>query len=237
MLKHILGFSLSLVSVLLAQSLTFRSKVYQDGSQYYKFRSKFLNEDGSVTLSVLEVVHPTELLKRLVIDENSNLDHVCKLYGMDQHVPNTLGTYPLEDHYEKDSVKVNDQGEGVQNPTSKYVYGISSLTCWPEEKIKLQKVPALKKSLGGGISEIHDPTFQFAGRARPISKLSSVQGVCHKFNLNVTQAPLMDFGKIHAEDVLVILNNQGQFYDFDRSPNRLKISKIACLEDKWKSLN
>jgi hypothetical protein len=225
--------SLFLLSSLSAFALTeFQTQLSESQSLLQastNYEAKDLNDDGSTYILNPKFSNP-QGQGSLYISQNSDLNGLCKLYGLGNYVSNSYRTF--NQGTSGSVVRINFDARFEKFDSSNNTNAISTFSCEPVGGMPNPSL--ISTNLEGpylnddGSVTIVKPKFKFNGSPTYISQNSDLNGLCKLYGLgNYVTNSYRTFNQGTSGSV-VRINSNARFERMDASNNTNAISSLIC---------
>jgi hypothetical protein len=197
------------------------------GSKNYE--AKYINDDGSISIIKPRFSNP-EGNGNLYISQFSDLNGLCKLYGLGDYVSNSRRkfnqrTFGLV-------VRINSNARFSQFDPSLTSNAIESFSCTPVEGMPS---PTLISDNHTGVFQNDDgsttivkPKFKINGKNSYISELSDLNGLCKLYGLGDYVSNSRKNFNQGRFGLVVRINSNARFSQFDASNSKDAIESLMC---------
>lgn len=188
------------------------------------YESRHVNQDLSVSIVKPKFSNPTGD-GALYLSMNSDLDGVCKLYGLKSYVQNSSTILNLSSGR---SVNINESGAFRQFDDNSRRYAIQSLACIGDAK----PVPVSDNFIGKYLNDddsftIKTPKFMMSGENLNISIKSDLKGVCKLYGFSSYVIGSLTYQSLDST-VNVEISSSSRFRLFSTNNSNLVINSLMC---------
>lgn len=197
------------------------------GSKNYK--AKYINDDGTISIVKPKFSNPKGS-GDAYISNSSNLDGLCKLYGLGSFVKNSLTTFKLG--YYGQLVRVNSDARFSNFDSSNTTNTVKSFSCNPiqaaqSSNLKSDNYRGLYFNDDGTVTLLK-PRFKINGSNSYFSTESNMNGLCKLYGFgNYVHNSLSTF-KLGYHGRVVKINKKARFINFNSPYNYITVKSLMC---------
>lgn len=220
---------LLLIALSLGSTLALANPAYEFELEHLQesrnYEARLVNQDLTVSLVKPKFSNPTGE-GALFLSAKSNLDGVCRLYGLKSYVPNSKINYDASKGL---SVVIDESSRFSNFDQNSAIYVIGTITCTTYEDLAtpMSDNLAARYLNDDGSETIKTPQFMMNGKSLYLSAKSDLDGVCKLYGLT-SYVPNSKFNYDAGSGNSVVVDASSKFSKFDSNSDIYAIGSLMC---------
>ena len=198
-----------------------------NGSKNYE--AKYINDDGSISIIKPRFSNP-EGNGNLYISQLSDLNGLCKLYGLGDYVSNSRRTF--KQRTSGLVVRIDSNARFSKFDPSLTKNAIESFSCTPVEGMPSPTLISDNHNSvfqnDDGSTTILRPKFKINGKNLYISQLSDLNGLCKLYGLGDYVSNSRRTFNERTPSLVVRINSNARFSQFDPPLLNYAVKSLMC---------